>query len=166
MKYIFIYLHFQCFLRLWTYMFVRNNLKCILLWNRSLDVWDGGSGGFSEYHPVVYQKLIFHSQKKTKNRTILLSINIGIEFNLFLPHSIMKDSWSTCKFRKTLRSLRNLHVDPLSFIPPSRIQSLIEMVLFIWPNVLQLYFILQRRFSHQFNNERKRCKSTSEEKRT
>ena len=37
------------------------------------------------------------------------------------------------------------------YIPPSRIQSLIKMALYIWRNLLQLYFILQRRFSNQFN---------------
>ena len=46
------------------------------------------------------------------------SINIRIEFYLFVSHGGMKDRGSTCKFRKALRALRNLDVDPLSFIPP------------------------------------------------
>ena len=46
------------------------------------------------------------------------SINIRIEFYLFVSHGGMKDRGSRCEFRKALRILRNLHVDPLSFIPP------------------------------------------------
>ena len=130
---------------------------------RSILLLTSGHYNFISTSTKVHICIIFHSQKTEQ---FWLRINIRIEFYLFISHSIMKDSWSNCKFRKALRSLRNLHVDPLSFIPPSRIQSLIEMTLYIWRNLLQLYFILQRRFSHQFNNERKRCKSTSEEKRT
>ena len=42
------------------------------------------------------------------------SINIRIEFYLFVSYSVMKNRGSTCKFRKALRALRNLHVDPKS----------------------------------------------------
>ena len=130
MKYIFIYLHFQCFLLLWTQE---------IIWNSF----------FFETVPLTYETVAaaavlnitllciknwYFIAKKTEQ--FWLSINIRIELYLFLSHSIMKDSWSTCKFRKALRSLRHLHVDPLSFIPPSRMQSLIEMALYryTWRN--------------------------------
>ena len=66
------------------------------------DVWAGCSSGCSEYPPVVYLKRIFHSQ----NGTILIKYKED------------KDRGSTCKFRKALCALQNLHVNPLSFIPP------------------------------------------------
>ena len=47
-----------------------------------------------------------------------LSKNIRIEFYLFVSHSVMKDRGSTYEFRKALRAIRNLHVDPLFFIEP------------------------------------------------
>ena len=59
--------------------------------------------------------------------TIHLS-NIRIEFYLFVSHGCMKDKGSTCKFRKALRALPNLHVDLChSYLhekQTSRIQSL------------------------------------------
>ena len=49
-----------------------------------------------------------------KNQVIYL----GIEFYLFVSHGGMNDRGSTCKFRNARSAFRNLHVDPLSFIPP------------------------------------------------
>ena len=43
---------------------------------------------------------------------------LGIEFYLFVSHGGMNDRGSTCKFRNARSAFRNLHVDPLSFIPP------------------------------------------------
>ena len=40
------------------------------------------------------------------------------EFYLFVSHGGMNDRGSTCKFRNAQRAFQNLHVDPLSFIPP------------------------------------------------
>ena len=34
----------------------------------------------------------------------------------FVSHSVMKDRWSTCKFRSVRNSFQKLHLDPLSFI--------------------------------------------------
>ena len=48
------------------------------------------------------------------------------EFYLFVSHGDMKDRGSTCKFRKALRALRNLHVDPLSFIYTSMRNKQVE----------------------------------------
>ena len=45
-------------------------------------------------------------------------IYLGIEFNLFVSHGGMNDRGSTCKFRNARSAFRNLHVDPLSVIPP------------------------------------------------
>ena len=42
---------------------------------------------------------------------------LGMEFYLFVPHGGMNDRGSTCKFRNARSAFRNLHVDPLSFIP-------------------------------------------------
>ena len=43
---------------------------------------------------------------------------LGIEFYLFVSHRSMNDRGSTYKFRNARSAFRNLHVDPLSFIPP------------------------------------------------
>ena len=43
---------------------------------------------------------------------------LGVEFYLFVSHGCMNDRESTCKFRNARSAFRNLHVDPLSFIPP------------------------------------------------
>ena len=43
---------------------------------------------------------------------------LGIECYLFVSHGGMNDRGSTCKFRNARSTFRNLHVDPLSFIPP------------------------------------------------
>ena len=43
---------------------------------------------------------------------------LGIEFYLFVSHGGMNYRGSTCKFRNARSAFRNLHVDPLSFIPP------------------------------------------------
>ena len=43
---------------------------------------------------------------------------LGIEFYLFVSHGGMNDRGSMCKFRNARSAFRNLHVDPLSFIPP------------------------------------------------
>ena len=137
---------------------IRDNLKFIFLWNRSLDVWDGGC---SEYHPVVYIKNWYFI---AKNGTILIKYKYK-EWILLVFFLIVL--WKTADPRVNFeKRFDHYEIYALSFIPPSRIQSLNEMALCIWRNLLQLYFILQRRFSHQFYNERKRCKSTSEEKRT
>ena len=45
-------------------------------------------------------------------------IYLRIEFYLFVSHGGMNDRGSTCKFRNARSAFRNLHVDPLSFIPP------------------------------------------------
>ena len=45
-------------------------------------------------------------------------IQLGIKFYLFVSHGGMNDRGSTCKFRNARSAFRNLHVDPLSFIPP------------------------------------------------
>ena len=39
-------------------------------------------------------------------------------FFLFVSHGGMNDRGSTNKFRNARSAFRNLHVDPLSFIPP------------------------------------------------
>ena len=43
---------------------------------------------------------------------------LGIEFYLFVSHGGMNYRGSTYKFRNARSAFRNLHVDPLSFIPP------------------------------------------------
>ena len=45
---------------------------------------------------------------------------LGIEFYLFVSHggTCMNDTGSMCKFRNARSAFRNLHVDPLFFIPP------------------------------------------------
>ena len=43
---------------------------------------------------------------------------LGIEFYLFVSHGGMNDRGSMCKFRNAQSAFRNLHVDPLSLIPP------------------------------------------------
>ena len=48
----------------------------------------------------------------------LFFILLGIEFYLFVSHGGMNDRGTTCKFRNSRSAFRNLHVDPLSFIPP------------------------------------------------
>ena len=45
-------------------------------------------------------------------------LHLGIEFYLFVSHGGMNDRGSTCKFCNARSAFRNLHVDPLSFIPP------------------------------------------------
>ena len=74
---------------------------------------------------------VFKTGTSQPKRDNFLSINIRIEFYLFVSHEGLKDRGSTCKFRKALRALRNLHVDPLrlchSYLhekQKSRIQSL------------------------------------------
>ena len=47
-----------------------------------------------------------------------ISIHLGVEFYLFDSHGGMNDRGSTCKFRNARSAFRNLHLDPLSFIPP------------------------------------------------
>ena len=42
---------------------------------------------------------------------------LGIEFYLFVSHGGMNDRGSTCKFLNARSVFRNLHMDPLSFIP-------------------------------------------------
>ena len=49
---------------------------------------------------------------------LLLGIVLGIEFYLFVSHGGMNDGGFTFKFRNARSAFRNLHVDPLSFIPP------------------------------------------------
>ena len=49
---------------------------------------------------------------------------LGIEFYLFVSHGGMNDRGSTCKFR-------NLHVDPLSFIPPWETNKYNSILVFI-----------------------------------
>ena len=44
--------------------------------------------------------------------------HLGIEFYLLVSHGGMNDRGSTCKFRNARSAFRNLHMDPLSFIPP------------------------------------------------
>ena len=48
----------------------------------------------------------------------LICFDLGIEFYLFVSHGGMNDRGSTSKFRIARSAFRNLHVDPLSFIPP------------------------------------------------
>ena len=43
---------------------------------------------------------------------------LRIEFYLFASHEGMNDRGSRCKFCNARSAFRNLHVDPLSFIPP------------------------------------------------
>ena len=43
---------------------------------------------------------------------------LGNEFYLFVSHGGMNDRGSTCKFCNAQSAFQNLHVDPLSFIPP------------------------------------------------
>ena len=47
-----------------------------------------------------------------------LTLQLGNEFYLFVSHGGMNDRGSTCKFRNARSAFRNLHMDPLSFIPP------------------------------------------------
>ena len=49
---------------------------------------------------------------------VTTSFHLGIEFYLFVSHGGMNYRESTCKFRIARSAFRNLHVDPLSFIPP------------------------------------------------
>ena len=84
----------------------------------------------------------------TKTGQFWKSIHIRIEFYLFVSHGGMKDRGSTCKFRKALRALRNLHMDLLSFIhhekQTRRIQSLNEALVniyYIYPFCRWLYFM-------------------------
>ena len=45
---------------------------------------------------------------------VMRCLHLGIEFYLHVSHGGMNDRRSTCKFR----NFPNLHVDPLSLIPP------------------------------------------------
>ena len=45
-------------------------------------------------------------------------IHLWIEFYLFVSHGGMNRRGSTCKFRSARSAFQNLHMDPLSFIPP------------------------------------------------
>ena len=62
---------------------------------------------------------------------------LGIEFYLFVSHGGMNDRGSTCKFH-----FRNLHVDPLSFIPPFNpyIYSILIFILYQNCPVLAMKF--------------------------
>ena len=76
-------------------------------------------------------------------------LDLGIEFFLFVSHGGMNDRGSTCKFRNARSAFRNLHVDPLSFIPPwetSRIQSLYLYFIKIVPFCLwNIRFLIHNR---------------------
>ena len=50
-------------------------------------------------------------------------VYLGIEFYLFVSHGSMNDRGSTCKFGNARSAFWNLHVDPLSFIPPWEINK-------------------------------------------
>ena len=58
------------------------------------------------------------SRKRGTIIQIPSSVYLGIEFFLFVSHGGMNDRGSMCKFRNARSTFRNLHVDPLSFIPP------------------------------------------------
>ena len=51
-----------------------------------------------------------------QNGVILIKYKYKDWIVLLISHSVMKDRGSTCKFRKALRALRNLHMDRLTFI--------------------------------------------------
>ena len=56
---------------------------------------------------------------------------LGIELYLFVSHGGMNDRGSTCNFRNAQSAFRNLHVDPLSFIPPWETNKLNSILIFI-----------------------------------
>ena len=69
------------------------------------------------YEPAVPVAVLNTALLCTKKRYFIaktgqfwLCINLRIEFYLFISHGVMKNRGSTCKFRKALYSLRNLHV--------------------------------------------------------
>ena len=61
---------------------------------------------------------------------------LGIEFYLFVSRGGMNDRGPTCKFHNARSAFRNLHVDPLSFIPPwetNKANSILIFILQNWP---------------------------------
>ena len=93
---------------------IKNILTSILPWNYSRDGWARLLIRLFWMPPFCVLKTDISFPKRGK---FWWSINIRIEFYLFVSHSVMKDRGSTYKYRKALCKLRNLHdVDP-SFIP-------------------------------------------------
>ena len=74
--------------------------------------WNDGS------EIVKVYKIILNNEFKRDRRYIAQVADLGIEFYLFVSYLGMNDRGSTCKFRNARSAFRNLHVDPLSFIPP------------------------------------------------
>ena len=55
----------------------------------------------------------------------------GLNSTCLVSHGGMNDRWSTCKFRNARSAFRNLHVDPLSFIPPWETNKYNSILIFI-----------------------------------
>ena len=77
-------------------MNIRKILTSILPWKRYVTCEPAVSPAVLNTAQLCIKKRIFHSQ----NGTILLSINVRIEFYLFVSQFVMKDRESTCKFGK------------------------------------------------------------------
>ena len=69
-------------------------------------------------HEMYFSTKLEFSKIPLSIRKVTIFFYLGIEFYLFVSHGGMNDRVSTCKFRNVRSAFRNLHVDPLPFIPP------------------------------------------------